>query len=162
MYCVVPNENDNDMPIDTVKLYQYSAKTELVVIMQHQEAQPYLVINKSQNDISLYENPTKISACDALRQLQDSFVGYENVARLALDTALLGLGFLNEIEYPIDPVSMVKAVDDILKIKPIFSLPVGLLVYGPPGTGKSQLVRSIIDAVKCNVVYIDSKLLLST
>ncbi len=176
IYHAVPADKQIEKSISTevMKVFEFTEKTELVVVSSHEEALPYFGFEKGK-EVNTDRKVVKLSADQVMQKLKESFVGYEGPARLAVGMTCLGLGFLNndEVTY-IDEGNDVSAslhvetdaLDGAESVSPSnkniqLSLPVGALIYGPPGIGKSQLVRSIISTLTCNSVIIDSNVLLS-
>lgn len=172
MLHAVPHDKqiEKNLSKDSLKVFEFSDKTELVLVTSVEEAQPYFGFEKI-NELKVAPSG-KMSADQALQYLRENFVGYDHAARLALGITCLGLGFLDDNNSDgtndcIDSVAQPQTDADVTtsvesKRQMRFSLPVGALIYGPPGTGKSELVLGIINSLKCNSVQIDSKLLLSS
>eukprot|EP01033_Poteriospumella_lacustris_P005514 gene5514-3930_t len=77
------------------------------------------------------------SVTDVVQSIRKSFAGYDKEVNIVADLVVNGLS-----------------------ARAKQNRPKGVILCGPPGTGKSTLAQSLLEALRCNVKYLDHSLLL--
>jgi SpoVK/Ycf46/Vps4 family AAA+-type ATPase len=138
-------EPTTETPTSILTFYRIHKDTEIVVVDQSDgdldlEAAAASVSEHQPTAVTSPVNRSTVcqwSVTDVVQSIRKSFAGYDKEVNIVADLVVNGLS-----------------------ARAKQNRPKGVILCGPPGTGKSTLAQSLLEALRCNVKYLDHSLLL--
>lgn len=136
-------EPTTDAPTTILTFYRIQKDTEIVVVDQSDgdlgTEEAAASVSEQQPTVSAVNHSTvcQWSVTDVVQSIRKYFAGYEKEVDIVADLVVNGLSSRSKQNRP-----------------------KGVILCGPPGTGKSKLAQSLLQALRCNVKYLDHSLLL--